>query len=113
MSLNYAAVGVTAPRMVKGETPLGDATFLAMSELPLFVTRYKISGLADASMCHCRRQSVAAITVMTTGVFGPDHGATVLVPTPTAVTVPDDDTVATAGSLDDHVGVTPSLDPSE
>jgi len=44
VSLNYAAVGVTAPRMVKGETPLGDATFLAMSELPLFVARYKSSG---------------------------------------------------------------------
>ncbi len=30
-----AAVGVTAHRMVKGKTPLGDATFLAMSVLPL------------------------------------------------------------------------------
>ena len=30
-----AAVGVTTPRMVKGKTLVGDATFLAMSELPL------------------------------------------------------------------------------
>ncbi len=28
VSINYAAVGVTAPRMVKGKTPRGEATFL-------------------------------------------------------------------------------------
>ena len=38
MALNYATVGITTPRMVKGKTPLGDATFLAMSEHPHFNT---------------------------------------------------------------------------
>ena len=38
VALNYATVGITTPRMVKGKTPLGDATFLAMSEHPHFNT---------------------------------------------------------------------------
>ena len=60
-----------------------------------------------------RLVTVAAVTVISTEALCPANAPVIVaVPAATAVTVPDADTVATCGLLDDQVGVTVCEDPS-